>query len=110
MTGQGSFDTLLIQKIASISQITLNRPDVLNALNRQAVAELAAAIEDMRSDDAIRGVILTGSGSQAFAAGSNIEEMSGLTASEAEALAREGQILMEAIETLGKPVIAALNG
>ncbi len=106
----GSFETLLIQKIAPIAQITLNRPDVLNALNRQAMAELSAAIEEMRADETIRAVILTGSGDKAFAAGSDIAEMSGLTASEAEALARESQALMDAIETLGKPVVAALNG
>ncbi len=110
MTGSTSFDTLLITKTAPIAQITLNRPDVLNALNRQAIAELAAAMEELRADDAIRGVILTGSGDKAFAAGSDMDELSGLTVDEAKALAREGQALMDLIETLGKPVVAALNG
>jgi enoyl-CoA hydratase len=103
-------DTLLIDKADSIAKITLNRPDVLNALNRQAIAELAAAMEDVRTDDAIRGVILTGSGDKAFAAGADIDELSHLTAFEAKALARDGQALMDLIEDLGKPVIAALNG
>ncbi len=110
MTTRDSFDTLLIAKMAPIAQITLNRPDVLNALNRQAIAELALAMEDARADDAIRGIILTGRGDKAFAAGSDLEELSGLTGAEAKAMAREGQALMDFIETLGKPVIAALNG
>jgi enoyl-CoA hydratase len=110
MTGPVSFDTLLIAKTAPIAQITLNRPDVLNALNRQAIVELAAVMEELRADEAIRGVILTGSGDKAFAAGSDMDELSGLTAAEAEAVAHEGQALMDLIETLGKPVVAALNG
>ncbi len=110
MTAPNTFDTLLIAKMAPIAQITLNRPDVLNALNRQAMAELALAMEDVRADDTIRGIILTGSGDKAFAAGSDIEELSGLTAAEATAIAREGQALMNFIEGLGKPVVAALNG
>ena len=110
MTAPDSYDTLLIAKIAPIAQITLNRPDVLNALNRQAIGDLALAMEDLRADDAIRGIILTGSGDKAFAAGSDIDELSGLTAAGAQALAREGQALMDVIESLGKPVIAALNG
>jgi enoyl-CoA hydratase len=110
MTAPGLFDTLLIEKTGSIAQITLNRPSVLNALNRQAITDLAAVMEEVRADDAIRGVILTGSGNKAFAAGSDINELSQLTVFEAKAMAREGQALMDLIESLGKPVIAALNG
>jgi enoyl-CoA hydratase len=110
VTAPNSFETLLIEKTGSIGQITLNRPDILNALNRQAVAELAAAMEAFGADDAIRGIILTGSGDKAFAAGSDIDELSRLTAVEAEDLARQGQALMDLVENLGKPVVAALNG
>jgi enoyl-CoA hydratase len=110
MTAPDPFDTLLIETTDGIAKITLNRPDVLNALNRQAIADLAAAMASCRSDDAIRGVILTGSGDKAFAAGSDIDELSQLTSSEAKAMAQEGQALMDLIENLGKPVIAALNG
>lgn len=110
MTAPNSFDTLLVEKADQIAKITLNRPDILNALNRQAIADLAAAIAELRSDAAIRGVILTGVGDTAFAVGADIDELSRLTAFEAEAMAREGQALMNLIESLGKPVIAALNG
>jgi len=105
-----SFDTLLIAKADNIARITLNRPDVLNALNRQMIAELAAAMEELRADDTIGGIILTGSGDQAFVAGSDLEELSRLSAVEAKAMAREGQSLMDLVEHLGKPVVAALNG
>jgi len=105
-----AFETLLIEKTGPIARITLNRPDVLNALNRQAIQDLAAAMEDVRDDEAIRGIILTGSGDKAFAAGSDIDELSQLTAVEANAAACEGQALMNLIEDLGKPVVAALNG
>ena len=110
MTAPFSFDTLLIEKEDQIAKVTLNRTDVLNALDRQTIADLAAAMAELRTDDAIRGVILTGVGDTAFAVGADIDELSRLTASEAEAMAREGQALMDLIESLGKPVIAALNG
>src|SRR6516165_6107719 len=110
MTAPRSFDTLLIDKMGSIAQITINRPDVLNALNRPTIADLAAAMEAFRADDSIRGIILTGSGDKAFAAGSDILELSQLTEFEAKAMARQGQALTDLIENLGKPVIAALNG
>jgi enoyl-CoA hydratase len=110
MTAPSSFETLLIEINGAIAQITLNRPDVLNALNRQAIAELTAAMEAFRTDGTIRGLILTGSGDKAFAAGSDIDELSQLTPPEAKAMAIEGQALMNLIENLGKPVIAALNG
>ncbi len=104
------FETLLIKKEDSIGLVTLNRPDVLNALNRQTIKDLTVAMEAFRADDAIRGVILTGSGDQAFAAGVDMDELGALTAAEAKAMAQEGQALMDLIENLGKPVIAALNG
>jgi enoyl-CoA hydratase len=107
---RSSFDTLLIEKDDAIAKITLNRPDVLNAFNRHAIAELSTAMKEAGDDPAIRGVILTGSGDKAFAAGSDIDELSGLSVAEADTYAREGQALMDRIESLGKPVIAALNG
>jgi len=105
-----SFDTLLVETTDFVTKITLNRPDVLNALNRQVIGELSAVFEALRTDDAIRGIILTGVGDKAFAAGFDLDELSGLTAAEAKTLAEQGQALMNGIETLGKPVIAALNG
>ncbi len=110
MTTPGPFDTLLIETADTIARITLNRPDVLNALNRQVIAELGGAMEALRADDSIRGIILTGGGDKAFAAGFDIDELSRFSAAEAKAVAQEGQALMDLIETLGKPVVAALNG
>jgi len=110
MTEANAFETLLIEKTAPIARTTLNRPAVLNALNRQTITDLAAAMEDVRADDDIRGILLTGSGDKAFAAGSDIDELSQLTVVEANAMARQGQALMDLIEDLGKPVVAALNG
>jgi enoyl-CoA hydratase len=110
MTVPISFDTLLIETNESIAKITINRLDILNALNQHVITELSAAMGELRADAAVRGIILTGSGDKAFAAGFDMDELSRLTAVEAKAMAQQGQALMDCIETLGKPVIAALNG
>lgn len=105
-----SLETVLYEKKGAIAFVTLNRPKVLNALNKQAVADLRAAFEDSRDDSAIRGVILTGGGDKAFAAGADISELLDDTAVEAEERSRNGQALTSLIEDVGKPVIAAVNG
>ena len=83
---------------------------MLNALNQAVFAELKAALEDVRDDAAVRGVILTGTGDKAFAAGADIAEMSTSTGVQAEESTRHAQAVTELIENLGKPVIAAVNG
>jgi Enoyl-CoA hydratase/isomerase len=93
----------------SIAYVTLNRPKVLNALNKALMAELKAAFEDSRDDSAVRGVILTGAGDRAFAAGADISELANDTAVEAEEKSRIGQAVTSLIENLGKPVIAAVK-
>jgi len=105
-----TFQNLLYQKKGAIAYLTLNRPKVLNALNQAVFAELKAAFEDVRDDAAVRGVILTGSGDKAFAAGADIAEMSTSTGVQAEESTRHAQSVTELIENLGKPVIAAVNG
>jgi enoyl-CoA hydratase len=97
-------------KKGPIAYVTLNRPKVMNALNKATINELRAAFEDARDDSAVRGVILTGAGDKAFAAGADIAEIANNTAVEAEAATRRGQALTDLIEILGKPVIAAVNG
>jgi len=97
-------------KRGSIAYVTLNRPKVMNALNRAMINELRTAFEDARDDSAVRGVVLTGAGEKAFAAGADIAEMSSNTAVEAEEGTRRGQGLTDLIENLGKPVIAAVSG
>jgi len=105
-----TFQNLLYEKKGAIAHVTLNRPKVLNALNQAVFAELKAAFEDVRDDAAVRGVILTGSGDKAFAAGADIAEMSTSTGVQAEESTRHAQAVTELIENLGKPVIAAVNG
>ena len=101
---------LLYEKKGAIAYVTLNRPRVLNALNRQTWKELRTAFEDARDDPEIRGVILTGAGDKAFIAGADIGELAHVTAVEAERSSSYGQAVLDLIENLGKPVIAAVNG
>ena len=83
---------------------------MLNALNRQALVELLQAVREIRLDPNIGGAIITGGGPKAFAAGADIKELAVLTPIEAQAISHQGHALMDAIENLGKPVIAAVNG
>jgi enoyl-CoA hydratase/carnithine racemase len=113
MSSQASlvkFENILYEKNGPIAKVVLNRPKVLNALNQTVFLELKAAFEDARDDSNVRGVILTGSGDKAFAAGADIAEMSNYTAFEAEEATRRAQAVTELIENLGKPVVAAVNG
>lgn len=90
--------------------ITVNRPDKLNALNAEVLDALAAAVATAAQDDSIGGVVLTGAGEKAFVAGADIATFGTLTPVSARAFARRGQALFDRIETLGKPVVAAVNG
>jgi enoyl-CoA hydratase len=90
--------------------VTVNRPKVLNALNTPTWADLAAAFHEARDDADVRGVILTGAGDRAFIAGADIGELAHLGAFEAQESSRFGQEVLDLIENLGKPVIAAING
>ena len=104
------FDTILYEKRNAAAYVMLNRSEVMNALNRKAIAELSAAFTDAREDSRIRGVIITGAGNRAFIAGADITELATATPVEAERQTRAGQVLLNLIENLGKPVIAAVNG
>lgn len=103
-------ENVLYEKKGPIAYVTLNRPKVMNALNKATIAELNAVFHDARDDAAVRGVILTGAGDKAFAAGADIAEMAGDTPGEADDKTRHGQRLTRVIENLGKPVVAAVNG
>ncbi len=105
-----AYETLLFEQRDGISFLTLNRPEKLNALNRQAIEELRDGFERVAADASARVVILTGAGEKAFAAGADIAELSALTPVEAEEVSRRGQDLFDRIENLGKPVIAAVHG
>jgi enoyl-CoA hydratase/carnithine racemase len=98
------------EKKGSIAYVTVNRPKVLNALNTPTWTDLQAAFEDAKADASVRGVILTGAGDKAFIAGADISELAHVDAYDAEESSRFGQKVLDLIENLGKPVIAAING
>jgi enoyl-CoA hydratase len=93
-----------------IATITVNRPAVRNALNVATVQELGEAFERAKADLAVRAVILTGAGDKAFAAGADISEIAALDEVSGTEFSRRGQQVFDAVESLGKPVIAAVNG
>jgi enoyl-CoA hydratase/carnithine racemase len=103
-------ENILYEKRNGIAYVTVNRPKVLNALNTPTWTDIRTAFEDTRNDPAVHGVILTGAGNKAFIAGADISELSHATALDAERASRFGQEVLDLIENLGKPVIAAVNG
>lgn len=98
------------EKKGPIAYVTVNRPKVLNALNTPTWTDLKTAFEDAKVDASVHGVILTGAGDKAFIAGADISELAHVDAYEAEESSRFGQGVLDLIENLGKPVIAAING
>ncbi|MCJ7429695.1 enoyl-CoA hydratase-related protein [Candidatus Bathyarchaeota archaeon] len=104
------FKFIVYEKSEGIATITLNRPEALNAFSKEVVSEVLQALEDIRSDESVRVVILTGAGEKAFSAGADIKAMIGMNASKARELSLMGEKLCLALENLEKPVIAALNG
>ena len=102
-------ENALYDKKDGIAYVTLNRPKVLNALNKATWADLRTAFEDARDDASVRGIILTG-GDKAFIAGADISELATVSAVQAEEGSRVGQEVLNLVENLGKPVIAAING
>src|SRR6266542_2395931 len=99
---------VLYEKKDAIAYVTVNRPKVLNALNTPTWRDLRTAFETARDDATVRGVILTGAGNKAFIAGADIGELAHLGAYGAEQSSRFGQAVLDLVETLGKPVIAAV--
>jgi len=110
LEGAMTLENVLYETKGPIAYLTLNRPKVLNALNQGAWNDLRTAFEHARDDAAVLGVILTGAGDKAFIAGEDITELSRASALDAEKSSRSGQTVLDLIENLGKPVIAAVNG
>lgn len=103
--------TLIVERSGAVAVVTLNRPEVLNALNLQMLRELSDTVAAFDADDTLRAVILTGAGGKAFAAGADIAELNALgNARAGEEQARRGQALTTSLERLRVPVIAAVNG
>ncbi len=106
-----TYQNLIIEQDHHIATVFINRPEALNALNKQTISELSHAFGTLENDNNIRVIILTGSGEKSFVAGADIKEFSDFGTEKAEELARTGQnILFNKVENLKKPVIAAING
>jgi enoyl-CoA hydratase len=104
------YTTLLFELSDGVARITVNRPDKLNALNATVIRELGEAVERVRQEPGIRGVIVTGAGSKAFVAGADIAEIAGQGPIDGKSRALEGPGVFRRLERCGKPVIAAING
>lgn len=104
------FQNIAFEERAPLAVITIDRPKVLNALNAATLSELSTAVEAAAADPEIRVILLTGAGGKAFVAGADISELAGLDEAAGRAYAETGQKLFRRIETLGKPVIACING
>jgi enoyl-CoA hydratase len=105
-----AYETLQVEVLDNVATVTLNRPKVLNALNATMLRELDEAFAELALDANVRAVLLTGAGEKAFAAGADIGELAQADAASGELLAGRAQRIFRRIETLGKPVIACING
>ena len=105
-----AFDNLLIERDGAVAIVTINRPKVLNALDTATLDELRRAILELKHDEAVRAVVLTGAGEKAFVAGADIRELAVMTPTGGREHAIRGQHVFDLVEQLGKPVIAAING
>lgn len=104
------FKFIIYEKSEGIATITLNRPEALNAFSKEVVEEILHALEDVKSDEDIRVIVLTGAGEKAFSVGADIKAMAGMTALKARELSLMGEKLCVTLENMQKPVIAAING
>ena len=104
------FKYIIYEKSEGVATITINRPEALNAFSAEVVSEILQAIEDVKADESVRVVVLTGAGERAFSAGADIKAMKGMNALKARELSQMGERLCSALENLEKPVIAAING
>jgi enoyl-CoA hydratase len=104
------FKTLLFEVTDGIAMVTINRPDKLNALNSDVIADLGEAFARIVENPEIRVVILTGAGDKAFVAGADISQMPEFNSLMGEHFAAQGQAVLNTIENCPKPVIAAVNG
>ncbi len=104
------YENIRVEKKNQIAYVTIARPKVLNALNMATINELRGAFHDLKNDSEVRVAIVTGEGDKAFIAGADIPELSRYAPVEGKEYCRKGQGVMDLIENLGKPVIAAING
>jgi enoyl-CoA hydratase len=105
-----AYETLIVEVRDGVAVVTVNRPEKLNALSDRTMEELDAAFAALGADAAVRGVILTGSGEKAFVAGADIAELATQSPVEGRERSVRGQRVLDRIESLGKPVVAAVGG
>lgn len=108
MADQYEYITVQVDEPAAV--VTINRPDKLNALNSDTIAELGAAFEILRGDDRVRGIVVTGAGEKAFVAGADIAELARMGPISGVGVSRQGQDAFRMLERMPKPVVAAING
>ena len=104
-----SYETITVEKRGAVAVLTVNRPDKLNALNKDVHREGVAALEDLRRDDAVRVLVITGAGEKSFIAGADISEFAGQTPVSQRDLFHE-KTFFNSLDTFPKPVIAMING
>jgi enoyl-CoA hydratase len=104
------YDNLLLERDDAVVVVTISRPNVLNAIDAPTLDALRRAVLDLKHDDGVRVVIITGSGDKAFVAGADINELAAQTPTTLRQHAVTGQHVFDLIENMGKPVIAAING
>ena len=101
---------LIVERDGAVAVITVNRPKVLNALNSETLDELRRTMLALKHDDGVRAVVVTGAGEKSFIAGADINELAVQSPTGGRDHAMRGQHVLDLIEHLGKPVIAAING
>lgn len=104
------FKNTLYEKRDGIATITINRPEAMNAMNEETITEILSRLEDAEKDENVRVIVITGAGEKAFCAGLDLKPMRDINVIKAVEMSRRGQKLTLAIEEVGKPVIAAING
>ena len=104
------YSNIRLEMRPPLAVVTLDRPKVLNALNAETLDELNSVFVDLAAEADVRVVLLTGAGGRAFAAGADIRELAALAAEEGRVFALRGQSVLRQIETMGKPVIACIQG
>ncbi|MGB0166807.1 MAG: enoyl-CoA hydratase/isomerase family protein [Luteibaculum sp.] len=106
-----SYNNILLEKENRIALVTINRPNQLNALNKDTIAELSSVFSSLESDENIRVILVTGSGEKSFVAGADIKEFASFNKSQGAELSKKGhEMLFNKVENLSKPVIALVNG